>query len=495
MEHMLKILTVCCLVSVLGCGANEPTGLRFDITLGTEVAEGPARGRVYVVLSPGPESEPLFSAPHHQIVFACDATDRNAAGSWSVDSSSDGYPGPLSTLAPGEYSIRAVLDRDTVDWKTGWAPGNIYSSKTTRHLDHSTPETIDLVLEHRIEPEAFTATARIREVRLQSDLVSNFAGAPRFLEAAVVLPENYDGGSDTYPTVYVMPGWGASHHIILQGQHQQRRYGMDGFGREKIYVFLNHDMRYGAHCFANSDVVGPWGDALVRELVPYIEREYRVIPDAGARFLTGQSSGGWGVLWLQMTYPKEFGSVFAASPDFVDFRSFGPGLDLYAEGANFFTGPDGQPRPGVRDPRNGRVLMTVQEAAVRQSVVLGADQLTSFEAVFGRPAKDGRPRQLVDRQNGAIDRGEIPHWARYDLARVLADRWGEIGPDLRGKIHIWVGGNDDYYLDQPVRLLQQQLFDLGADAHVEVIPGLGHDVWSDEIRSFIHERIDALTQR
>jgi S-formylglutathione hydrolase FrmB len=479
------------IVVALGCGGFESPSIRFSVSLGEGGQAVGGGSRVYVLLTHGSESEPLFSPPWEQTVIGCDASD-GGRGPWMLGDSDHPAPGPLSSLAPGEYSVRAVIDRDPTDWKIGWAEGNLYSSKQTVVLDPSKSTVIELIVENVVEAEPFVETETIRGVRLKSELVSAFAGEPRFLQAAVVLPDAYAESGVDYATVYVMPGWGGSHTSLANGDFQQRRYGMTGFGRDKIYVFLDHDMKYGAHCFANSDVVGPWGEALVRELIPYIELEYRVIPDGRARFLTGQSSGAWGSLWLQLTYPDSFAGAFAASPDFVDFRAFGDGLDLYGESANYFFFPDGRPRTGVRDPKTGEPLMTSVAAARWQAVARGADQLTSFEAVFGRPADTGEPEALVDRSSGSIDRRVLDDWARFDLARILTGRWSEIGSRVEGKLHIWVGENDDFLLDESVRLFDQELKQRGAKAHVEIISGAGHDVWTDDLRSYLHTRIDAL---
>lgn len=491
MNRSFAIATAIGLIFSLGCIPAEPPSIQFSVSLAEGLQPAGVGSRVYVLLTPGSANDPMFAPPWEQWVVGCDAS-AGENRTWMLDDADQVFPRPLSQLEAGEYTVRAVLDRDPTDWKTGWAAGNHYTSKMTIVLDPSRPTSVELLIEHPIEVEPFVPTETIHEVRLGSELVSRFAGDARYLSAAVVLPDGYAESDASYPTVYVMPGWGGSHTSLVHGDFQQRRYGMAGFGRDKIYVFLDHEMRYGAHCFANSDVVGPWGEALVRELIPHIEEKYRVIADGRARFLAGQSSGAWGALWLQLSYPESFAGAFAASPDFVDFRAFGDDLDLYDASANFFVTSDGRPRSGVRDPKTGSVLFTTEESARWQSVAVGADQLTSFEAVFGRPAATGGPQPLVDRSTGAIDRGVMEDWERYDLSRMLSERWSEIGPHVKGKLHIWVGGNDDYFLDGAVRLFGEELDRRGAEAHVEIIPGLGHDVWNDDLRTFMHARIDAI---
>jgi hypothetical protein len=488
------VLGVSIVLGMLACGADPPPSVTFTVDLNADLADVDDGARVYVLLVSGDDREPLFSWPHEQIVVGCNASDRDDSGRWVLDAGDDSFPVDLASLNAGTYTVRAIIDRDPVDGRTGWAEGNAYSSKRVVELDPSAATAIELLVEHEIPPDEFVETADIKEVVLRSDLVSDFAAEDRFLRAAVVLPPGYDGNDKLYPTVYVIPGWGASHTAVLQGEHQQQRYGVQGFGRDKVYVFLDHDMTYGVHCFANSAVVGPWGDALVRELIPEIEARCRVTPDGGARFLTGQSSGGWASLWLQLSFPDEFAGAFAASPDFVDFRAFGDGLDLYDPAADWHRSPDGGLRAGVRSPADGTVLMTVAAADQRFLVARGADQLTSFEAVFGRPGPDGGPQPLADRRTGEIDRSVVEHWKAFDLSRLVAERWNVIGPRLVGRIHIWVGDRDDYYLDEAVRLFGRRLDELGARAVVEVVPGRGHDVWSDDIRRSMHASMDRLLE-
>jgi S-formylglutathione hydrolase FrmB len=478
-----------------GCAGGAPDSTRFEVGLAPGLEQAVSGGRLYVLLSPGAESEPLFTAPHEQKVLAVDVERWSNTDSVILGAGHDAWPYTADELPAGEYAVRAVLDHDTDDWRTGWAPGNLYSSKAVLEIGAGPSPALELVVEHTVPHPEFAATDRIHEVRLKSAIVSAFAQGPRFIEAAVILPAGYATGTERYPVVFVLPGWGATHHSASQGDFQQRRYGMDGFGRDKVFVFLNHDMSFGAHCFANSDTVGPWGDALVTEFIPFLEERYRIIHEPEGRFLVGQSSGGWGALWLQITYPTVFSGAFAGSPDFVDFRAFGPHLDLYEPGANFFAAADGTPHPGVRDSETGTTLLTNRQGVERSAVVRGANQQTSFEAVFGMPTPGGGAERLFDPSTGTIDPDVVARWSRFDLTRRVAEQWPRFGQNLQGKLTIWVGDEDDYYLDEAVRLFAETLEDLDAAAHIEIIPDAGHDTWSDDVRGTLHRRIDASLQR
>ncbi len=498
-----RILVVVAVMALVGPGSAAPRGDGADGISGAlvatvrrapELGSEPLSGRLLLLLDPNAEAEPLFG-PGGQTPFFT----RTVSG-WHGDEALvlDGrttaaFTGSLDRLAAGTYAVRAVLDQDPDDWSATLTPGNVYSAKGVVTIRAGEPATFELTLEHRVELPLFEETALVREVRLRSERVSAHLGIDAWLSAAVILPPSYATDSERrYPTVYVLPGWGASRHDVLRGDFQQRRYGMTGFGEEKVFVFLDHSMRAGYHCFADSEVAGPWGSALVEELIPYLERTYRLLPERRGRFLSGQSSGGWGALWLQINFAKVFAAAFAASPDFVDFRAFGHGLDLYASGsnANFFTTVGGADRPVQR--WDGEPVLTARDAW-RLEALLGGGQLHSFEAVFSPPDGDRRARALFDRASGVIDPVTVAHWRRYDLSRTLRELWPAQGRLLDGRLFIAVSAADDYYLDEPVRLLAGELERLGAHATIEIVSTPGHDVWSDELRRRMHETIDALS--
>jgi S-formylglutathione hydrolase FrmB len=229
----------------------------------------------------------------------------------------------------------------------------------------------------------------------------------------------------------------------------------------------------GMHEFADSVNNGPWSRALTAELVPYLESKYRMDAKPASRLLTGHSSGGWAGLWLQINYPKFFGGVWATSPDPVDFRSF-TGPDITATPPeNIYRKPDGSPWTLVRE--GGKDTMSLQDM-VQQEKVLGeyGGQFQSFEAVFSPRGSDGRPMPLFDRETGEVDPIVAKAWEKYDIAKVVRARWKEIGPSLKGKVHIIVGTQDTYHLEQPVHLLEAAMKDLDSGAQFTYLEGKDH---------------------
>jgi hypothetical protein len=218
---------------------------------------------------------------------------------------------------------------------------------------------------------------------------------------------------------------------------------------------------------------GPWGTALTTELIPYLESHYRMDARVSGRFLQGHSSGGWATLWLQTAYPKMFGGTWSTSPDPSDFHAFST-IDLYAANANMYRRPDGSAQPMIRV--HDAVLVTMEQLAHMESV-LGdyGGQIASFEWVFSPRGPDGRPLPMFDRTTGAVDPKVIAYWGEhYDIAHRIETNWATLAPDLRGKIHLFVGTDDTFYLDSSAQRLQSLLDRLHGEAHFTFIPGRTH---------------------
>jgi hypothetical protein len=240
-----------------------------------------------------------------------------------------------------------------------------------------------------------------------------------------------------------------------------------------IWVMLDESCATGTHEFADSVNNGPWGKALTAEFIPYLEAHYKMDAKASWRFLQGHSSGGWATLQLQINYPKIFGGTWSTSPDPSDFHDF-TGVDLYAPHANMYRRADGTAVPIVRD--HDKVMGTMEQFAKTERV-LGdyGGQLTSFDWVFSPRGKDGRPVPMFNRLTGDVDPSVVEYWRdHYDLAHIVATKWAERGPLLKGKIHVIVGTADTFYLDGAAHKMDAVLKGLGADAHFTYLPDRTH---------------------
>ena len=306
------------------------------------------------------------------------------------------------------------------------------------------------------------------------------------MRAGVLLPPSYGTAKLRYPVIYRIHGFGGSYRSAWTAGAALYKKMADKKLPEMINVYLDGVCPMGHHEFADSVNNGPWGQALTKEFIPYLERKFRMDAMPSGRFLTGHSSGGWSTLWLQVNYPDVFGGTWSTSPDPVDFHSFS-GADLTKVPAeNFYQGPDGKPRNIFRY-KGHDIFSWTQFAHFAQVVGEYGGQIESFEAVFSPRGEDGRPLRLFDRQNGAIDANVQKAWERYDIARILTNNWKTLGPKLRGKLHVWVGGQDTFYLEGATILLKESLARLGSDAVVEVVPGRNH---GNLVDGKLRERID-----
>jgi enterochelin esterase-like enzyme len=318
---------------------------------------------------------------------------------------------------------------------------------------------------------AQTVKARTERVHFNSKLLSAFWSKPTDIRAYVLTPPGYDGNQARYPTVFETEGFGATfdgNFVRVERAYQDM---VSGVTPPMIWVFIDHAGPTGTHEFADSANNGPWGKALTTEFIPWLDGKYRTDGRASGRFTTGHSSGGWASLWLQVAYPKLFGGAWPTSPDPVDFHDF-TNIDLYRAGANAYRQPNGSPTLLVRSARPS----TLEQYAKSERVLGPAGgQMSSFDWVFSPRGRDGKPVPMFNEKTGAVDPTVAAYWnAHYDITAMIKRDWKTLKPNLDGKIHLWVGTLDTYYLDGPAHLLKAALDGLGAKSEFHFINGADH---------------------
>jgi S-formylglutathione hydrolase FrmB len=353
---------------------------------------------------------------------------------------------------------------------------------------------LDLLFDRTPAPPVFKETETVKEVRIKSELLTAFYGEKDSLLAAVILPLSYYMDKDrVYPTVYVFGGWGASIYSGLG--FQQKRYGMSGYGSEKIFVYVNHECRSGFHNFCSSETNGPREETFFRELLPYIEKEYRVNKDPGTRFLMGQSSGAWAALWLLVNYPDQFGGAYAGSPDPVDFTEF-IGTNIYEKDANMYLRKDGTEKRLANlklNPADSMDKGLAVKALVDLDRLAGwGEQMYSFDATFSKRGPDGEPLHLFNWETGAVDPSVAVSWGKYDLSKRISRLNKNQKQSLQSKIHIYVNDQDLFGLNEPVKGFHDKLAKENIDADIRIMHALGHDIWTDDIRKDIHNNMDSV---
>jgi S-formylglutathione hydrolase FrmB len=426
-----------------------------------------------------------------QAMFAWMVKDVKDEITVTTDQASNRYlPNGMSTLKPGYYKIAGILDTDFEERGT-FNAGNIYARKEAiLYVDEQGKGTATIAFTSFIASRIIRETEQIKEVVLKSKLLSDFRKKDIFMKAAVRLPASYKNDSTRlYPIVFVIPGWGGTHYD-MQGSMPVRRYGMD-MGKDKIYVYLNPETQspFGLHAFVDSRVNGPWGKALVEELIPHLENKYRIVKDASQRFVMGQSTGGYGSLWLQLNYPDAFGGCWSVSPDPVDFTSF-IGINLYEKDVNLYTNKEGKER-GIFFMQ-GKPTMTTRVMAAVENFTGDGEQLQAFEAEFGVPDKKGRPQQVYDHTTGKVDPAVVKSWEPYDLGKFIQRNASKLSGKIHGKVHVYAGAADNFLLNEAVTAFTQKAVAAKVPVVTELIPGADHwNIWSEAFTKRVVAEIDA----
>lgn len=430
--------------------------------------------------------------------FAINVSDFAIGRSQIIDDSADGFPKPLSQLAAGEYRCQAIFDQDLDFPNPANGPGNVFSRVCEVTLDPAQPTTISIDLDQVVQPRELRETEFIKFVELPSAMLSKFHQRSVVERAGIVLPASYhDAPNRRYPVFYEVSGFGGSLSSMTdRGQRKSseadgKSSDVDSPEIELIRVMLTGECKWGHHVYANSQTNGPRGDALIQELIPHIDRNFRTVNHRDARFVGGHSSGGWSSLWLQIQYPETFGGVWSSSPDPVDFRDW-QGTNLYADPVqSVFTDLQGLRRPLARRGTSP-VLMYDEFCKMDDSLGRGG-QLRSFEAVFGPLDANRLPKRCWDRTTGQIDPKVAEYWKRYDISLILQEHWPELAPWLTGRVHVVIGELDTFYLEGATKLLAERLKSLGSDASVEIVPDRDHgNLLSSEIRQRRHQQMTAI---
>ena len=478
MLHQLLFLAAACM-------AGEPLDVQLTYPATKEM---PAfTGRVFVVVS----KKPIGDRPFSQGWFAPEPFFAEDVKDWKPDvphafRPSAAFPQPWSKLPAGTYYVQAIVDRDLGGRDALTSPGNLFSKAEKVTLDPDKTVNLSLRLDQTAVAKTFGETSTIKLFEADSKLLSDFHGRPTKMRAGVILPKSFaESPERKYPVVYEIPGFGGDvHYTFTVAARKLPPTDLDR--TDAVYVVLDPSCRRGHHVFADSANNGPVGRALIEEFIPALEAKYR---GNRKRVVTGHSSGGWSSLWLQIAYPDVFAGVWSTAPDPVDFRDF-QRIDLYRPGVNMFTDENGQPRPIAR--QGGKVKLLYKDFSDMEVVLGRGGQLQSFEAVFSPRGADGEPRNLWDRTTGVVDPVTAEAWKNFDIRLKLEREWPTLGPKLAGKLHIYTGSDDTFYLEGATRLLGDSLKKLGSDAVVEIFPGRNHGNLIDvDLRHRMHREMAA----
>ncbi len=487
-------------------------GARIEVAFPAERSAKPLDGRLLVILATRDSEEPRFQVSDGVAsaqVFGIDVEDWGPGRAVAIDRSALGHPlRNLADVPDGEYVVQALLHRyetfrrgdghvvklpmdrgEGQQWNR--APGNLFSVPRKVRLTPRDAGTLALVLDREIEAIPPPADTRyIKHLRIQSKLLTAFWGRPMHLGAVVLLPHGFDehpdaryplvvnhghfphtfdGFRETPPNPDLAPDY--SERFRLHGYNriqEEQAYELfktwtgPGFPRFLILQIQHANPYYDDSYAVDSQNLGPYGEAIMRELIPHVEKTFRGLGAGWARFTYGGSTGGWEALAAQVLYPDDFNGCFAACPDPIDFRAYTV-VDIYQDRNAYWLEGDFArvPRPGKRD-HLGRTTATIEQIN-NLELVLGTksrsgQQWDIWEAVYSPVGDDGYPKRIWDKQTGVIDPAVAAHWREhYDLGHILRRDWATLGPKVRGKIHLYCGTMDNYFLELAVYHVEEFL--------------------------------------
>ncbi|MEM7785306.1 MAG: alpha/beta hydrolase-fold protein, partial [Planctomycetota bacterium] len=296
-------------------GQQSPT---FEIQFGEQVFSDSFSGDLFIAFSQ--EGEPRasmhrwFGAPP-LAKFRVSDVEPGKKLTINLSDAVARHPADWTGVVGKQWQIQAVARVNPIAREAGLGEDDIYGEPVQALLNAG--EAIKLELDTVVETKPFKESERIRLFETESPSLSKFFGFSYPVKAGVMLPENHDP-TRKYPVVYDITGFGGTHSSI---RRKLSRLPKDSYLHQCIVVVPDANNRYGHSVFCNSRSIGPWGDALVRDMIPQLEAKFG---GAGAkhRYVTGVSSGGWSCLYLQITYPKEFAGCWSHVPDPIDFHDF-----------------------------------------------------------------------------------------------------------------------------------------------------------------------------
>ncbi len=502
----LATLAFVSLLVAIKAAAQNPNSVGFEISFPASLDKGPIDGRLLLLISTSAEGEPRFQINEDlntQQVFGVDVDGWKAGEKRTVDQSAFGYPRrSLADVPPGEYTVQALFHRyETFKRADGhtvklpmdrgegqqWsrAPGNLYSTPKRVRIEGNRPISIEL--DKVISPiEPPKDTKYIKHIKIQSERLTKFWGRPMYLGAHVLLPEGFDSHPEAQYPLVIFHGHFPADFSNFREQppdpnlkpDYSARFKLAGYNRivqEQAYQFykdwtgpnfprfliveIQHANPYYDDSYAvNSANLGPYGDAITYELVPEIEKRFRGIGKGWARFLYGGSTGGWEAMAVQVFYPDEYNGSWAACPDPIDFRAYTV-VNIYEHENAYYADSKWKrmPRPGKRNYL-GELSATVEDTNYME-LALGTNsrsggQWDIWQAVYSPVGGDGYPKPIWDKLTGKIDRSVAEYWREnYDLSYILKRDWAKLGPKLAGKLNLYVGEADNYFLNNAVYLV------------------------------------------
>ena len=508
----IKITSIYTLFLCLGLqiyAQEQHHDLSIDISIDESIHESyESKGRLFVFLTQNPNIEPreqIWPNPYSKThIFAQNIDNFPPSKTIQLTGNDTWTKTPdwnLKSVPEGTYYVQVLWDQDTKESRID-APGNIFSPKQEVLIDAN--KTLKFNLDQKNGARTIRTHQLSELVDFKSDTLSAWWGKEMRLKASVLLPHNYDKNK-AYPIRYNVAGYGGRYTRIdrLISDDEFMNWWDSNESPQIITVFLDGEGPFGDSYQMDSDNSGPYGYSLINELIPHIENMFRGTNTSVTRFVDGCSTGGWVSLGLQLYYPDVFNGVYAYSPDAIDFENYQL-INIYKE-KQAFKNEVGYIRPIMRDT-NGEPLLSMKEFIAYENVLGPSNsyldsggQFSAHTALYSPKGDNGLPMPMFDPYTGVIDPDVADSWKKYDFKKYAESNWSVLGPKIQGKIYIWMGDMDHFYLNPGTRGFDEFLKSTSnpkSDAIIEFTPMEGHCSFFShkEILLKMQERIDKLNK-
>jgi len=488
LRRLLYLCLLIILITFTGSFAQDQNH-RLSITvsvaddLDTQVL---SEGRLFIFLNKNLQVEPkdqIWPFPGSMShIFAMNRSDLSADFSETLQANSDWTTTEewtFENVPEGIYNIQVLWDQNEGESRIN-TPGNLYSEKMA--ISVSKPLSVEIEIGQIIEDRNVSTHDLVKTVDMKSELLSDFWDQPMQLKATVLLPKNYKEGK-SYPIRYNVAGYGGRYTRVnyLVNNEDFMSWWTSDEAPEIINVFLDGEGPFGDSYQMDSENSGPYGEALISELIPHIETKFRGTDDSATRFIDGCSTGGWVSLGLQLYYPDSFAGVFSYSPDAIEFENYQL-INIYKD-QNAFVNEFGYERPVMRSTV-GEPIISLRDFINYENVlgysdtyVTSGGQFSAHTALYSPKGEDGLPVPLFDPISGEINSEVAEHWKKYDFKKYTQENWETLGPKLQGKIYVWMGDMDQFYLNPATRefaAFLDQTENPASDAVIEFAPTEGH---------------------
>jgi enterochelin esterase-like enzyme len=296
-------------------------------------------------------------------------------------------------------------------------------------------------------------------------LADNPLGDPHTRDVIVYLPRAYEDQAERFPVIWLLPaftGWGEK-VFNVQAWDENLPQRADRLISEKkmpptIIAFPDCFTRFGGSQYLNSSAVGRYEDYLVQELVPFVDLEFRTLPDARHRAVIGHSSGGFAALRLPMCHPATFGAAASHSGDMGFEFCYWPDIPGAVRALSALGGIDG--------------FLNSFAMNVKGKDWYSALNLIGMSACYSpNPASPHGFDLLCDPYTGTVREDVWLRWLAYDPARTAASHLDTFS-SLRA-LFFDCGTRDEFNLFLGARSLHQALEHAGVSHIYEEHDG-GH---------------------